>query len=791
MKLTECYIENFGKISARHFDFTDGFNLILAENGYGKTTLSFFIKCMLYGMDDTKKQNLDENERKKYLPWSGAECGGSLCFSVKDKHYRVERRFAPKAADDSFVLYDTALGRECNDFTENLGAEILGIDADGFMRTLFLSEREMSQKNDNRTISAKLSELVGCDGDISSMTEALKLLDEQRKFYMKKGGSGEISDIKKRLSKTEELLSEAYAAEERSRQAEKDLFSLSKKEELLREEERKIAKEREMLARLGSAESYRHALSEMKSQLAKSETRRNELIEFFGGNIPTEEEIYRAKMIEEEIKRLSHSAKDNSDSEFISLHNYFEAGATSETVASAAKALERLKDRNYPKSDIYLRKALLFSKRIPEKSEAEAAKKLVGAEIKLPILPLALGAIILVAGIALGIALNPLFFAISLFGIGGVICAPLIRHGKIKKRDTEVLKFISSLSDSEELKSRPSAEIIEEILALLDAEDRSESLALKDKEELIAFTALFGERGDPINDTLEILRKHERYKELMVLEKYKADKRMSDKEALMQKRRELQEFISRFRCKTDDPVTELSLSLNEYSALSAEIVSKRTSITSLTSSQKLSDIPMTEGVRTSEELDRATAELSEAINEVSRERALIEKQYRLDGERAEMREELLSEKGALEERYEKYIDNLETVMLTKKYLESAKENMTSKYLGKTKSGFEKYSSLISGEQGSFDMDTSFAISKTEGSKTHPAEAYSRGMRDLYGIAVRFALIDSLYENEEPFVILDDPFISLDDEKCKKAIGIIKEISKGRQIIYFTCSESRA
>ena len=121
MKILECFIENFGKISGEKFEFTDGFNLILAENGYGKTTLSVFIKCMLYGMEDTKRQNLDENERKKYLPWSGAQCGGSLTFETKGKIYRAERRFAPKASDDSFALYDTALGRECIDFTENLG----------------------------------------------------------------------------------------------------------------------------------------------------------------------------------------------------------------------------------------------------------------------------------------------------------------------------------------------------------------------------------------------------------------------------------------------------------------------------------------------------------------------------------------------------------------------------------------------------------------------------------------------------------------------------------------------
>ena len=35
------------------------------------------------------------------------------------------------------------------------------IDADGFERTVFLSERNLSVKNENKTVSAKLSNLVG------------------------------------------------------------------------------------------------------------------------------------------------------------------------------------------------------------------------------------------------------------------------------------------------------------------------------------------------------------------------------------------------------------------------------------------------------------------------------------------------------------------------------------------------------------------------------------------------------------------------------------------------------
>ena len=199
MKLIECYIENFGRLTKQKFSFRDGLNCFREDNGSGKTTLAAFIKVMLYGMSDTKKSNLDENDRKHYLPWQGGGCSGTLTFMAGGKTYRIERSFGTKASDDTFVLYDTSNGRVCNDYPENLGEALFGIDSDGFERTVFLSERALTAKSDNRSISAKLSDLVGCDGDIGGMDDAMKVLENQRKFYHKKGGSGEISDIQARI----------------------------------------------------------------------------------------------------------------------------------------------------------------------------------------------------------------------------------------------------------------------------------------------------------------------------------------------------------------------------------------------------------------------------------------------------------------------------------------------------------------------------------------------------------------------------------------------------------------
>ena len=91
----------------------------------------------------------------------------------------------------------------------------------------------------------------------------------------------------------------------------------------------------------------------------------------------------------------------------------------------------------------------------------------------------------------------------------------------------------------------------------------------------------------------------------------------------------------------------------------------------------------------------------------------------------------------------------------------------------------------------FTMDTSFAVSKLDGGMTRPLEAYSMGTRDAYSLAARLSLVDSLYEGEKPFIILDDPFTAFDDKKTASALKLLSEFAKEKQIIYFTCSKARS
>jgi uncharacterized protein YhaN len=314
MRLIECYIENFGKISSKKYNFTHGLNCILDLNGSGKSTLAAFIKAMLYGMSDTKKTSLDENDRKHYLPWGGGLCGGSLTFAMGGKVYRVERSFASKAADDTFTVYDTSNGRVCENFADGLGEILFGIDADGFERTVFLSERALTPKSDNKSISAKLSDLVGCDGDIGGMDEAMKILENQRKFYYKKGGSGELSDTKTRIDEITRKLDSLSEVEVALDTTHKKMREISGKLDEARATAKEILKEREALTLKVAEVNFEKRSGEIKLSLEESLRKRTSVAEIFGVNIPSFVDIDEASYKATEAKNLLASANESAES---------------------------------------------------------------------------------------------------------------------------------------------------------------------------------------------------------------------------------------------------------------------------------------------------------------------------------------------------------------------------------------------------------------------------------------------------------------------------------------------
>lgn len=798
MKIIECYVENFGKISAQKFSFTKGLNCIKEDNGSGKTTLATFIKVMLYGMSDTKKTSLEENDRKHYLPWNGGLCGGSLTFSTGKKIYRIERHFAQKASDDSFALYDTATGKECDDFTENLGAELFGIDADGFERTVFLSERSLTPKSENKTISAKLSDLVGCDGDIGEMDAALNNLEKQRKFYHKKGGAGEISDLKAKIIEINKRLDNLAESEAALGREEKRMQSLAEEIKVARSESARLIAEREKAAVRAADDGYEKSCREMAESIKEITKNRDKLLEFFGERIPSFNEIDEASYKFTEAKNLQMGqGYVPANPKYAELSAFFKGKTDADGVKKIKEAATELKELQIKENSPGVARAKeLFSRRIPTSEEIESAvttlseikeKKKVGIYI--------FCALLCLGGALGGVLFSTLLFALCAIGILVAIISAASASSAKKKSRKRVLDFVSSVTSFTAEGDEGLGALLSEMASLIAlAKEMPDEKRMKDLEdEIEIFVVRFGSRGtNLLNRAEEIIK---RYDELSALEE--AQKYISENRADVARRAEIlageaRAFLLRFRTKTADPFSELRANLTEYNRLCAEISSRTQELNELKNRHALGEDDVKKAKEELVEIDRQRFALEDKVASLSREYALSEKACRSFTEELDGRDELAMRLMELEDNLAKNQENYETVLLTKKYLATAKDNMTSRYIGKTKASFLKYTEIIGGtKEDEFEMNTDFGVSKIEGASTKSIDAYSRGTRDLYNLASRLALVDSLYESEKPFIILDDPFTAMDDGKTAAALKLISNFAKERQVIYFTCSKSRS
>ena len=147
------------------------------------------------------------------------------------------------------------------------------------------------------------------------------------------------------------------------------------------------------------------------------------------------------------------------------------------------------------------------------------------------------------------------------------------------------------------------------------------------------------------------------------------------------------------------------------------------------------------------------------------------------------------------------IENLkeEIVNLNEKYgtlskaeelLKTAKESFSSSYLQDMINGFNKYLKVIDNENMDTNVDINLDVKIDVNGMQKEIKYFSAGYKDLIYICMRFSLINALFKDESPFVVLDDPFVNLDEEKTKKALDVLNEFSREYQIIYFVCNESR-
>ncbi len=198
-----------------------------------------------------------------------------------------------------------------------------------------------------------------------------------------------------------------------------------------------------------------------------------------------------------------------------------------------------------------------------------------------------------------------------------------------------------------------------------------------------------------------------------------------------------------------------------------------------------------ENIESVENLQERQLHLDGEISELNRVITVEKDSLAHMSERLEECEDAESNLELLQEQLKECEEKVQVLEKTSMYLQKAKEQFLSKYMGPLQNSLQKYLNLLSVDhEESFTLDMDLSIRFIHQGSSKEGDYLSAGYRDLAALCSRFALLDVLYQKEQPVIVLDDPFTNFDEARVKKAKELLQKIAAERQVIYYTCHESR-
>lgn len=743
MKILSLHIDAFGKLRDHRIDFDNGITEILGENGYGKTTLAVFIRSMLYGIPD----NRDKGKiRKKYAPWSGGDFGGTLDFQTERGKYRVSRRFSPKTGD-TFELISLETGLQSEDYGENLGFELFGIDAESYEKCTYLPQHEVDIKITD-SIGARLEALlIGSSGnsDVDFRAAVDRIKDRRRELEHYKGKGGLIENEKNALTECEK---EIELLEDKLREAQTLRVEIAELENCEKEAENEIDALYKKFAAERKNALLRKDYEVWQSYVADAEQCNADIEEIkaqFKNGVPNGPELERADTLEREIAFERRKRAELVNAETKNADNCIDIPGQFE-LTQCALDIRSLRNKN---------NELTAHENSPKRSSASKAQGMMGIFIAV------LGFFAAIIGIFTVPVL--IFFGVAVAILGCVIF------------------FVSKPKKALTQEASEKAEKAREIERL--------------KHEISEFFSKYGMIFDGRNGEALLSELSEKAQRA---EKHKAEEQRRENEIksldidIEKKESELAVFFGKYGFIGDNERSagEISELVSKLKAAKTAFAEMHEKAEKFKSDKEISEEPPLPELG-EEELSRQIEDAQRNLRRLGSDKTrLAERAARLESD-AELLPSTKDRKEQLRELISEHTERREVLDKTAELLEKAKENLSSRHIVDMKNGFEKRFSAIMNMEREITVDAKFEIKLRDEGGAKKSDAYSTGWQAVIEICQRLALIDSLYRGERPFMILDDPFVNLDKEKLSRIKKILRELSGDTQIIYLTCHESRS
>ncbi len=153
---------------------------------------------------------------------------------------------------------------------------------------------------------------------------------------------------------------------------------------------------------------------------------------------------------------------------------------------------------------------------------------------------------------------------------------------------------------------------------------------------------------------------------------------------------------------------------------------------------------------------------------------------------------LASDLKSMEEEYDALNDEYDALTLAADTLRAADSELQSRFSPQLGKLAAQYMSFMTGGRYSdvlIDRDFSARTKTQDDTVARDSEYLSAGTLDLMYLAVRLAVCElAMPAGEACPLIIDDALVNLDEERLKQAMALLRELSRRRQVILFTCRE---
>lgn len=853
MKLLSYHIENYGKIHNQDGKFDAGVTEFCEKNGFGKTTLASFIRAMFYGLPTVTARTKTFDDRQHFYPFNGGKFGGNLTFEMQGKTYKIERFFDKKSAkDDELKVYCD--GVPFTDFGEDIGKEVFGLDEESFKKTVFITADEIEIEstysiNEKLNRDAEGGEDNDFEVALANLEKAKKQLKAGRGnndlISLKKAETLALNGRIQNLKDMSNSLAEEYVERER---LSKEITLMERAVKLANEREVVVQKWKNFDSLTAQAREKCTQVQAYEAQYPKGvpsaderETMRDcvqevnrltgslqavgfgedkekilsELTVKFQNGAPRDEDIAEKQQNWTRLASLKAERDNLQSSELTAKEKELEKRFADKLPAEESILQNRQLIEEYKAKDAQLKELHASLLNVAPVQTVQKNRGKIHILWILAALCAAVGGLMFalqqfLVGMLLTIG-GPMLFMI--FGVLLLVKKPM--SAAMPSADVTV-KIASLQAEMRMLEEKiriftvpygyysPAGVLYD--FTTLEEDVRTYQAQVAAKEacglqvkalsaemealtaDVQAFLQSYGEAGADLQSGLNrLLAMKAQYTSLQA-DKAAAKAKESDTSArILQYNKTLAEILENYAL-NENAGTMAGLNALEMDCKGWETAKNEW----LTLQQKLETYKAENGLMERPEGEETDSdELHHTLSIARKQLADCDKRIAETEREVEKLPDVENELEQAEETLKLYKDKHQLLSDTIDALKEAEKALKDKYIAPIKDKFSVYAEALERVlDEKVIMDSDYHVKFERGGEERSDKHLSMGERSLCALCLRLALIDNMYPTEQPFIIMDDPFVHLDEEHMSRTAALMADLAKTRQILYFCCHESR-